>query len=87
MWGENFRQYWQDGWNCLNAVALILLASSNVIRVCDNTETVDVQSLLALSAPLVYVRFLFFAQTMRRQGLVIHVGDGHAYLSVWCRER
>lgn len=77
MLGGGVLTFWKDRANWLTVVSLALLASSSIIRIHDKTKISTVQTLLALSAPVVYIRFLFFAQVLRRQGLLIHVSDDH----------
>lgn len=71
MWAS-FQEYWQDKWNWLDVLSLVLLSSGLYIRIGGGDE--DIRKVLyALSAPLVFSRFLFFAQILPRQGLVIQV--------------
>lgn len=71
MW-ETPQEYAQDKWNWLDVASLLLLSSGLYVRIYG--EGVDIGRVFyALSAPLVFSRFLFFAQILPRQGLVIQV--------------
>lgn len=69
------QEYFQDKWNVLDMLSIILLSAGLYIRWWGNydEDTATGKVFFALSAPLVFSRLLFFAQILRRQGLVIEV--------------
>lgn len=69
------QEYFQDKWNILDMLSLLLLSAGLYTRWwgSSDSQTSTAKVFFALSAPLVFSRFLFFAQILRRQGLVIEV--------------
>lgn len=78
MW-TGFREYWQDKWNWLESLSLVVLATALIVRLLEKDLELG-RSLLAFGAPLVFSRILFFGQVWPRQGMVIQVSVWMAHL-------
>lgn len=64
--------YFEDDWNILDVLGLVVLLAGFVVRSNDYTSPWG-QALYALSAPLLFSRFLFFLQILQFQGPMIQV--------------
>ena len=64
--------YWQDRWNVLDVLSLVMLAGGLFSRFLDSGCPWG-RALYALSAPLVYLRVLFYAQYLPFLGSMVEV--------------
>lgn len=71
------QEYFRDKWNWLDMISLTTLAIGLYIRWWANDDMIATAKVFySISTPFMFSRFLFFAQVLRRQGLVVEV-------SVW----
>eukprot|EP00903_Cladosiphon_okamuranus_P019127 g17596.t4 len=69
---RDFSLYTANHWNPIDLLGLGLVAGGLVFRFADETSSWG-RALYALSAPLLFSRVLFFAQTLRFQGPMVQV--------------
>lgn len=62
--------YFEDDWNILDVLSLVVLLAGFLVRSIDDTSPWG-RALYALSAPLLFSRFLFFVQILQFQGPMI----------------
>lgn len=69
---SDLEEYFEDRWNILDVLSLAALLGGFIARSVNSASPWG-QALYALSAPLVFSRFLFFAQILQFQGPMIQV--------------
>ena len=69
---RDFVFYLQDRWNVLDVLALVILAGGFFVRLIDSGSLWG-RGLYALSAPLVFLRVLFYAQYLPFLGSMVEV--------------
>lgn len=67
---RDINTYSRDVWNFVDLAALILLFGGYLVRVFDGSNPWG-RGLYAMSAPLLFLRILFFAQMLRFQGPMV----------------
>ncbi|CAN0464556.1 unnamed protein product, partial [Ascophyllum nodosum] len=73
--------YLQDRWNVLDVLSLVMLVGGFCVRFTDSGSPWG-RALYALSAPLVYLRVLFYAQYLPFLGSMVEVIFGMAMVLV-----